>query len=114
MSNVRTKLEKAFDAMIEEGAKINASAVEKRAGVSNGSVSYYKDIEKKVLDEKLNQTKNKKKELSAETVTITKAKKESQREKAKETERLKSKYYKENQELKKSERKLGDEIANLI
>ncbi len=38
MLDVKTKLEKALEALKKEKRKINPSAVEKRAGVANGSL----------------------------------------------------------------------------
>ncbi|ATM00806.1 hypothetical protein CK910_21805 [Aeromonas sp. CA23] len=52
MSSVKTKLENAFDTLKKEKKKINPSAVEKRAGVANGSLKNHPALREIVLLEK--------------------------------------------------------------
>lgn len=52
MANVRDKLLKAFDELKKEGKKISPFAVEKRAGVANGSCKNHPVILEMVKEEK--------------------------------------------------------------
>lgn len=52
MLDVKTKLEKALEALKKEKKKINPSAVEKRAGVANGSLKNHPVLREIVLIEK--------------------------------------------------------------
>ena len=52
MPDVKTKLENAFEALKKEKKKINPSAVEKRAGVANGSLKNHPVLREIVLIEK--------------------------------------------------------------
>ena len=52
MANVKTKLLNAFESLKSEGKKISPYAVEKRAGVANGSCKNHPAILDMVLDEK--------------------------------------------------------------
>lgn len=55
MPSVRTKLENALEALKKENKKINPSAVEKRAGVANGSLKNHPVLREIVLAEKARQ-----------------------------------------------------------
>ena len=117
MRSVKDKLTSALEAMIEEGAKINASAVEKRAGVSNGSVSYYDDIAALVLEQKTKQrssaAKAKVDASDSEVVTISKADLKKKNDALKKAKELKQKYHNENKELKEKEEIWAAKIGNL-
>lgn len=52
MLDVKTKLGKALEALKKEKRKINPSAVEKRAGVANGSLKNHPVLREIVLIEK--------------------------------------------------------------
>lgn len=52
MLDVKNKLEKALEALKKEKKKINPSAVEKRAGVANGSLKNHPILREIVLIEK--------------------------------------------------------------
>ena len=52
MANVKTKLINAFEALKKEGKKVSPYAVEKRAGVANGSCKNHPTILEMVLAEK--------------------------------------------------------------
>lgn len=52
MADVKTKLLNAFEALKKEGKKISPYAVEKRAGVANGSCKNHPAILEIILDEK--------------------------------------------------------------
>lgn len=52
MANVKTKLMNAFEALKKEGKKVSPYAVEKRAGVANGSCKNHPTILEMVLAEK--------------------------------------------------------------
>lgn len=52
MADVKTKLLNAFDVLKKEGKKISPFAVEKRAGVANGSLKNHSAIREMVLTEK--------------------------------------------------------------
>ncbi len=52
MTNVKTKLLNGFEALKSEGKKISPYAVEKRAGVANGSCKNHPAILEMILDEK--------------------------------------------------------------
>lgn len=55
MPSVRSKLENALEALKKEKKKINPSAVEKRAGVANGSLKNHPVLKEIVLAEKARQ-----------------------------------------------------------
>ncbi|MAZ87781.1 MAG: hypothetical protein AAGJ78_00070 [Pseudomonadota bacterium] len=55
MPSVKTKLENALEALKKEKKKINPSAVEKRAGVANGSLKNHPVLREIVLAEKARQ-----------------------------------------------------------
>ncbi|WP_413114094.1 hypothetical protein [Thaumasiovibrio sp. DFM-14] len=117
MPSVRNKLEAALESMIEEGAKINASAVEKRAGVSNGSVSYYEDIAEVVLEHKINQRGDKDKATAdarkADKANISKADLDKKNADLRKAKSLKKKYFNENKALKDNEAIWAAKIGNL-
>lgn len=52
MATVVVKLENAFKALLKEGKKISPFAVEKRAGLSNGSLKNHAELLGRVLEEK--------------------------------------------------------------
>ncbi|MBB1319162.1 hypothetical protein H5123_16130 [Shewanella sp. SR43-4] len=52
MANVKTKLMNAFEALKKEGKKISPYAVEKRAGVANGSCKNHPALLDMILAEK--------------------------------------------------------------
>ena len=55
MPSVKTKLGNALEALKQENKKINPSAVEKRAGVANGSLKNHPVLRELVLAEKARQ-----------------------------------------------------------
>jgi len=52
MANVKTKLMNAFEALKKEGKKISPYAVEKRAGVANGSCKNHPSLLDMIMAEK--------------------------------------------------------------
>lgn len=56
MSKVREKLLKALDELKSEGRKVSPFAVEKRAGVANGSAKYHPTILDLIMAEKAKTT----------------------------------------------------------
>ncbi|EGQ8196113.1 hypothetical protein I7107_000037 [Vibrio parahaemolyticus] len=75
MTRNEKKLRAALEELKQGGAKINPSAVEKKAGVSNGSLSYYTELYHEVL--KLKADKSEKKtarEIRTETLKSNKNK----------------------------------------
>ncbi|MCW7553876.1 hypothetical protein NX722_14835 [Endozoicomonas gorgoniicola] len=66
MPSVKTKLENALEALRKEKKKINPSAVEKRAGVANGSLKNHPVLREIVLAEKARQQQS---NLAAAPVT---------------------------------------------
>jgi predicted RNase H-like nuclease (RuvC/YqgF family) len=67
MLDVKTKLEKALEALKKEKRKINPSAVEKRAGVANGSLKNHPVLREIVLIEK-----NKYRQSKSDTAQVVK------------------------------------------
>ncbi len=57
MPSVKTKLEKALETLKKEKKKINPSAVEKKAGVANGSLKNHPVLREIILAEKARQRK---------------------------------------------------------
>ncbi|PTP18763.1 hypothetical protein CWO07_24920 [Vibrio splendidus] len=125
MRSVKEKLMVALDAMAEEGAKINASAVEKRAGVSNGSVSYYDDIAALVLEYKAEQREQKTGNLGAkksssvasgkgsERANISKTSLKKKNEELKKAKEKQQEYYHKYMDLKEKENSWAEKIGNL-
>lgn len=112
----------ALNAMAEEGAKINASAVEKRAGVSNGSVSYYDDIAELVLNYKTEQREqkagkakgeNSSSDKGSEKANISKVSLKKKNEELKKVKEKKKEYYDKYMDLKRKEKEWAERIGNL-
>ncbi|ALO41813.1 hypothetical protein [Pseudoalteromonas phenolica] len=69
MADVKTKLLNAFDVLKKEGKKISPFAVEKRAGVANGSLKNHSAIREMVLTEKEQYHPNPKQKKKAKSDT---------------------------------------------
>lgn len=76
MANVKTKLLNAFEALKKEGEKISPFAVEKRAGVANGSCKNHPAILEMVLSEKARYHPNPKVTKKTESVSTKKVDKD--------------------------------------
>lgn len=109
MAGNERKLRAALAEMKSSGAKINPSAVEKKAGVANGSLKYYEELHEEVVELKNsgdgNELSDKDKRLKSLKKTKNKAMK-SKRDAESELSELKAAVKKERQEH-------VDTIANL-
>ncbi|KAB0319698.1 hypothetical protein F6W79_05700 [Vibrio diabolicus] len=75
MTRNEKKLRAALEELKKDGAKINPSAVEKKAGVSNGSLSYYTELHHEVLKLKAGKSEKKtSREIRTETLKSSKNK----------------------------------------
>ncbi len=110
--NTKEKLLDAFEEMQKNGEKITASALEKRAKVSNGMVGYHQDIYDKVQNVKNTMRRDSDDQIEADSKI--KEKLAATRKKLKEANTLKSKYYNELKSLESKQQEHADQIANLV
>ena len=109
MASVKTKLENALEALKKEKKKINPSAVEKRAGVANGSLKNHPVLREIVLAEKAKQQ-----QPNPVTVPVTKSQhKQVSKEKYDDMEARNSKLKAENSQYQSEMKVMADQIAQL-
>lgn len=109
MPSVKTKLENALQALKQENKKINPSAVEKRAGVANGSLKNHPMLRELVLAEKARQQQS-----NPNVSSITKDQcKQVSKEKYETLEVRNSKLKAENSQFQAEMREMADSIAQL-
>lgn len=108
MTRNKKKLRAALEELKQGGAKINPSAVEKKAGVSNGSLRYYTDLYEEVCELKTSKPEKKTaREIRTETLKNSKNKAlKAKREVQAELSELKK-------QIKVERMKHADTIANL-
>lgn len=110
MANVRAKLLKAFDELKKEGKKISPFAVEKRAGVANGSCKNHPAILEMVRDEKARYHPNP--EVAKKT-NVAERKKHSDKKKNDALENSSKRLKAENEQLKKEMAVMATSVAQL-
>ncbi|AMO54471.1 hypothetical protein GZ77_23200 [Endozoicomonas montiporae] len=109
MPSVRTKLENALQALKQENKKINPSAVEKRAGVANGSLKNHPMLKEMILAEKARQQ-----QLNPDVSPVTKdQRKQVSKEKYNVLEARNGKLKAENSQFQAEMREMADSIAQL-
>jgi len=109
MLDVKTKIEKALEALKKEKKKINPSAVEKRAGVANGSLKNHPVLREIVLIEKNKYRQSKSNAAPVEKDSRNSVGKERYDELEARNKILKS----ENSQLKDEIKTMADSIAQL-
>lgn len=109
MTSVKTKLENALDALRKEKKKINPSAVEKRAGVANGSLKNHPVLREIVLLEK-----SKLQQLNSDAAPVVKERRNTvEKERYDELEARNDKLKYENSQLQAELKVMADSIAQL-
>lgn len=109
MTSVKTKLENALDALRKEKKKINPSAVEKRAGVANGSLKNHPVLREIVLLEK-----SKLQQLNSDAAPVVKERRNTvEKERYDELEARNNKLKSENSQLLAELKVMADSIAQL-
>lgn len=109
MLDVKTKLEKALEALKKEKKKINPSAVEKRAGVANGSLKNHPVLWEIVLIEK-----NKYQQSKSDAVPVVKNRRNTvEKERYDELEVRNNKLKSENNQFQAEMKTMADSIAQL-
>lgn len=109
--STKEKLLDAFKEMQKNGERITASALEKKAKVSNGMVGYHQDIYDKVQNAKSTMRQESDEQMGGDSKT--KEKLAATRKKLKEANALKSKYYNELKRLESKQQEYANQIANL-
>lgn len=110
MADVKTKLLNAFEALKKEGKKISPFAVEKRAGVANGSLKNHTAIREMVLAEKEQYHPNPEKKKKAKGGTDQKQVDKKKHDELKErNQRLKD----ENDQFKREMKVMATSVAQL-
>jgi predicted RNase H-like nuclease (RuvC/YqgF family) len=110
MTDVRAKLLKAFDNLKKEGKKISPFAVEKRAGVGNGSCKNHPAILEMVMAEKGRYHPNPE---VAKKANIAVRKKLSDKKKSDTLENSKKRLNAENKQLKQEMAVMATSVAQL-
>lgn len=109
MPSVKTKLENALEALKKENKKINPSAVEKRAGVANGSLKNHPVLKEIVLAERARQQ-----QPNTDTSLVTKGQRKLvSKEKYDFQEARSSKLKAENSQYQAEMKVMADAIAQL-
>lgn len=109
MPNVKTKLENAFEALKKEKKKINPSAVEKRAGVANGSLKNHPVLREIVLIEK-----GKHQQSNSDAAPVVKDRRNTvEKERYDELEARNNKLKSENSQFQAEMKAMADSIAQL-
>ena len=109
MPSVKTKLENALEAQKREKKKINPSAVEKRAGVANGSLKNHPVLREIVLAEKARQQ-----QPNSDAVSVTKGKRKTvAKERFDALESRNSKLKAESSQFQAEMKAMADSIAQL-
>lgn len=112
MTAVGAKLEKAFKELVKEGKKISPFAVEKRAGVSNGSLKNHPVLLEMVLakkEEYLTDPKNVGKVKAKANKSKAQVSSDKYQEALKQNERLKAK----NEQLESEQKVMADKVAQM-
>lgn len=109
MLNVKTKLEKALEVLKKEKRKINPSAVEKRAGVANGSLKNHPVLREIVLIEK-----NKYRQSKSDTAQVVKNRRNTvEKKRYEELEARNNRLKLENSQFQAEMKTMADSIAQL-
>ena len=109
MLDVKTKLEKALEALKKEKKKINPSAVEKRAGVANGSLKNHPVLREIVLIEK-----NKYRQSKSDTAQVVKNRRNTvEKKRYEELEARNNRLKLENSQFQAEMKTMADSIAQL-
>ena len=109
MPSVKTKLENALEALKKAKKKINPSAVEKRAGVANGSLKNHPVLKEIVLAEKARQQ-----QPNPDVSSVTEDQRgQVTKEKYDALEARNSKLKAENSQFQAEMREMADSIAQL-
>ena len=109
MLDVKTKLEKALEALKKEKKKINPSAVEKRAGVANGSLKNHPVMREIVLIEK-----NKYRQSKSDTAPVVKNRRNTvEKKQYEELEARNNRLKLENSQFQAEMKTMADSIAQL-
>ncbi len=109
MLDVKTKLEKALEALKKEKKKINPSAVEKRAGVANGSLKNHPVLREIVLIEK-----NKYRQSKSNTAPVVKSRRNTvEKKRYEELEARNNRLKLENSQFQAEMKTMADSIAQL-
>ncbi|CAM7079914.1 TPA: hypothetical protein NBP20_004244 [Enterobacter hormaechei] len=109
MLDVKTKIEKALEALKKEKKKINPSAVEKRAGVANGSLKNHPVLREIVLIEK-----NKYRQSKSDTAQVVKNRRNTvEKKRYEELEARNNRLKLENSQFQAEMKTMADSIAQL-
>jgi|GEM_PF-540459 len=109
MLDVKTKIEKALEALKKEKRKINPSAVEKRAGVANGSLKNHPVLREIVLIEK-----NKYRQSKSDTAQVVKNRRNTvEKKRYEELEARNNRLKLENSQFQAEMKTMADSIAQL-
>lgn len=109
MIDVKTKIEKALEALKKEKKKINPSAVEKRAGVANGSLKNHPVLREIVLIEK-----NKYRQSKSDTAQVVKNRRNTvEKKRYEELEARNNRLKLENSQFQAEMKTMADSIAQL-
>ena len=109
MLDVKTKLEKALEALQKEKKKINPSPVEKRAGVANGSLKNHPVLREIVLIEK-----NKYRQSKSDTAQVVKNRRNTvEKKRYEELEARNNRLKLENSQFQAEMKTMADSIAQL-
>ncbi|MFG0647246.1 hypothetical protein [Leclercia adecarboxylata] len=109
MLDVKTKLEKSLEALKKEKRKINPSAVEKRAGVANGSLKNHPVLREIVLIEK-----NKYRQSKSDTAQVVKNRRNTvEKKRYEELEARNNRLKLENSQFQAEMKTMADSIAQL-
>ncbi len=109
MLDVKTKIEKALEALKKEKRKINPSAVEKRAGVANGSLKNHPVLREIVLIEK-----NKYRQSKYDTAQVVKNRRNTvEKKRYEEREARNNRLKLENSQFQAEMKTMADSIAQL-
>lgn len=109
MPSVKTKLENAFEALKKEKKKINPSAVEKRAGVANGSLKNHPVLREIVLLEKAKYQRSN----PDATLVVKDSRNTFEKERYDELEAKNNKLKSENSQFQAEMKAMADSIAQL-
>lgn len=110
MADVRTKLLKAFDDLKKEGNKISPFAVEKKAGVGNGSCKNHPAILEMVMAEKERYHPNPE---VAKKAKVAESKKLSEKKKSNKLETSNKRLKAESEQLKQEMAVMATSVAQL-
>ena len=109
MPSVKTKLENAFEVLKKEKKKINPSAVEKRAGVANGSLKNHPVLREIVLLEKAKYQQSN----PDATLVVKDSRNTIEKERYDELEAKNNKLKSENSQFQAEMKAMADSIAQL-